>query len=141
MKELKDAIGDFTEALRIYEENPKGLYRRAITLIRLIDHDLEKDGTSELWDFDVAEERAEDARKDFRKAVRIVPSDIKMRNALQELDTFRGETWRASQALPPTRKKAIFHVCLKFGQGESNVCTRRREINIERHAGLGETLH
>ncbi|PXF40894.1 Peptidyl-prolyl cis-trans isomerase FKBP4 [Gracilariopsis chorda] len=83
--ELTDALWDFTEALRIEENNAKGLFRRATTLIRMVEADMAKEGTDQLWDLDEAEKKADDAKKDLHKAVRIVPGDLNVRNALDEL--------------------------------------------------------
>ncbi|KAI0557703.1 peptidylprolyl isomerase-like protein [Gracilaria domingensis] len=83
--ELKDALWDFSEALRIDESNAKALYRRAITLTNMVRADMAKEGTDQLWDLDVAEKRAEDAKHDLYKAVRLVPNDLDVRKAIDDL--------------------------------------------------------
>lgn len=86
-----NALWDFTEALRIQPSNPKGLYRRGLVYIGMIRKDLEKEGTDELWDLDVAEKRAQDAKTDLMKAAKNAPNDAGVRKALEELKEVRGK--------------------------------------------------
>lgn len=87
--DLQNALWDFSEALRIDEENPKGLYRRAVVLIGIVRKDIAKQETGELWDLDVSEKRVEDAKKDLMKAVKIVPNDVGVRKAFEDLKEVR----------------------------------------------------
>lgn len=89
--DLKNALWDFTEALRIDPSHVKGLYRRAITLIRMTRSDLAKEGTEELWDLDVTEQRVEEARKDLLIAVKLAPNDSSIRQGLTELKQVKNE--------------------------------------------------
>lgn len=83
--DLTNALWDFSEALRIDPSNAKGLYRRGVTLTRMIRADLAKEGTDQIWDLDIAEQRADDARKDLLEAVKIAPGDVSVRKAIDEL--------------------------------------------------------
>ena len=89
--DLTNALWDFSEALRIEDTNTKGLYRRAIVLLRMVKGDMAKEGTDELWDLDVAENRVEDAKSDLMKAVKLAPNDLAIRKALEELKDVRNE--------------------------------------------------
>lgn len=82
--DLTNALWDFTEALRIEPDHGKGLYRKGMTLIGMVRNDLAKEGTGELWDLDVAEQRVEEARINLMQAVKLVPNDVNIRNALAE---------------------------------------------------------
>lgn len=89
--DLKNALWDFTEALHIDPYNVKGLYRKGITLIRMTRNDLARDGTEELWDLDVAEQRVDEARKDLLEAVKLVPNDSSIRQGLADLKQIKEE--------------------------------------------------
>lgn len=84
-EDFDNALWDFTEALRIDPVNPKGLYRRAMVLIGIVKKDMAKQGTDELWDLDTSENRADDAKKDLLKAVKLVPNDVAVRKAFEDL--------------------------------------------------------
>lgn len=90
-QDLDNALWDFSEALRIDPNNAKGLYRRSVVLIGLIKRDMAKQDTGELWDLDVAEGKAEDARKDLMKAVKLAPNDIGIRKAFDDLKQVRDQ--------------------------------------------------
>lgn len=87
--DLQNALWDFSEALRIDSSNPKGLYRRAVVLIGIIRADMAKQDTGELWDLDLAEKRVEDAKKDLLQAVKLVPNDVGVRKAFDDLKEVR----------------------------------------------------
>lgn len=91
LDDLPNALWDFSEALRISPENPKGLYRRALVLTRIVRADMAKEGSTELWDLDDAEKKAEDARKDLVTAVKLAPNDPAIRAALDDLRVARDE--------------------------------------------------
>lgn len=89
--DLTNALWDFTEALRIEPNHVKGLYRKGITLMGLVRVDLSKEGTDELWDLDVTEQRHEEARVELMNAVKLAPNDGNIRKALQELKHIKDE--------------------------------------------------
>lgn len=89
--DLKNALWDFSEALRIDENNAKGMYRMGVVLTKLVRIDMAKEGTGELWDLDLAEERLEDAKVKLMQAVKAVPNDKGIRIALDDLRSVREE--------------------------------------------------
>lgn len=83
--DLDNAHWDFSEALRIDPENPKGLYRRALVSIGMVRRDMAKQETGEYWDLDAAERKFDDARKDLMNAVNLKPNDLGIRKAFDDL--------------------------------------------------------
>lgn len=86
---LDDALWDFNEALRIDGRNPKALYRKGVVLTKLVERDMSKESTDELWDLDLATGRAKEAREALTQAARLSPNDVNVRNALNELKRVR----------------------------------------------------
>lgn len=87
--DVTNALWDFNEALRIAPDNPKALYRKGVTLVRMLQLDLAKDGTDQLWDLDVAEQRAEEAKETLMQAYRAAPNDAQVRTGLADLKAAR----------------------------------------------------
>lgn len=87
--DLDNALWDFSEALRIDPDSPKGLYRRAVVLIGLVRRDMAKQETGEYWDLDGAEKKTDDAKRDLKKAVDLVPNDLGVRKAFNDLKEVR----------------------------------------------------
>lgn len=101
----KNALWDFSEALRIDPMNPKGLYRRAVVFIGIVKKDMAKQGTGELWDLDDSEKRVEDAKKDLLKAVKLVPNDVNVRKAFQDLKEVKDQLAVHRQRYKQDQKK------------------------------------
>lgn len=87
--DLDNALWDFSEALRIDPDNPKGLYRRATVLTGMVRRDMAKQETGEYWDLDGAEKKVDDAKKDLMNAVKLVPNDLGVRRAFNDLREVR----------------------------------------------------
>lgn len=89
--DLENASWDFGEALRIDPANVKGLFRKARVLAEIVKREMGKEGSGELWDLDKADEMAAEARKNLVAAVKLMPSDVSIREALEELKGVRAQ--------------------------------------------------
>jgi len=85
-RDLENALWDFSEALRIDENNVKGLYRRALVLTQLIRDTL---ASKEAWNLEKTQERADSAKADLMKAVKISPNDPNIRTAITDVKEVR----------------------------------------------------
>lgn len=102
---LDDALWDFNEALRIDAKNPKGLYRKGVVLTKIIQRDMAKEGTDQLWDLDIAVDRAKESREILMEAAKLSPNDVNVRNALNELKRVRDQLARHRQKYRADQKK------------------------------------
>lgn len=89
--DLDNALWDFGEALRIDSTNAKGRYRRGVVLTQIVQREMAKEMTGEMWDIEKGESRCADARADLVVAARAVPTDKSIRDALDELKLVREE--------------------------------------------------
>lgn len=102
---LDDALWDFTEALRIDAQNSKGLYRKGVVLTKIIQRDMAKEGTDQLWDLDVATDRAKEGRDALVQAAKLSPNDVNVRNALKEMKQVREQLAAHRQKYRADQKK------------------------------------
>lgn len=87
--DLDNALWDFSEALRINGVSVKAMYRRALVFTRLVKGDLKKEEEGIVWNFDKAQERADEAKSDLMRAVKICPNDLNIRKAIDDLKAVR----------------------------------------------------
>ncbi len=87
--DLENSLWDFSEALRIDENSVKARYRRGVTLTRMVLADLEKEQKNESWNLDKAQERADSAKEDLMRAVKLSPNDKAIRDAIEDVKSVR----------------------------------------------------
>lgn len=107
--DVANALWDFSEALRIDGSNVKGLYRKGVTLMRMVQIDLKKEGTDELWDLDLAEGRASEAKQILMDACKMVPNDVAVRKTLTELKAVKEQLVEHRKKYRQDQKKLYSH--------------------------------
>lgn len=131
--DLSNALWDFSEALRIDPENVKGLYRRAVVLIGLVKQDMAKQDSGEVWDLDAAEKKADDAKKDLLKAVKMAPNDIGIRKAFEDHKEIR-------EQLAEHRKKYRADQKKLYSKLISNLDKENQKLREAEEEGLFEDM-
>lgn len=103
---LENALWDFSEALLIEPTSAKGMYRRGLVGMKIVEREMAKEG-SERWDLEKTELRAADARKDLVAAAKAVPTDKAIREAIEELKKVK-EVLRGHRKKYATDQKKLY---------------------------------
>lgn len=125
--DLENALWDFSESLRIDENSAKARYRRGVTLTRMVLADLEKEVKKETWNLDKAQERADLAKEDLMKAVKLKPNDKAIRDAIEDVKAVRIRLRGVQRSYEREQKKLFTGLIANLD--ESN---RRKELEEEK---------
>jgi len=105
--DVKNALWDFSEALRIDGTSVKAKYWRGVVRLRTMQAGMAKEAAGEWWDMDKAAEDERGAFDDLKAACVASPADRGVRAALDELRT-AGRELRALEATAARARRRMY---------------------------------